>query len=189
MDKPLLLLDVDGPLNPYAAPARRRPVGYRTIHVGRADGTVYDRNPGRGTVRVWLNPDHGPALLQMAGRFELWWATAWEDRANTIIAPQIGLPELPVLHFPPDASAPYPMSWKTPTVAELARPWVWVDDDHTDADRAWLAAHARARHRLHPVDPAIGLTDADVAALADLGADLATDLKADPEAGVEEGSG
>lgn len=167
-EKPVLLLDVDGPLNPHAAPPLRRPAGYHTIHVGRRDGAVYTRNPGRGTVQVWLNPDHGPQLLALTDRFDLCWATAWEDWANQIIGPQIGLPDLPVLHFPLDASAPYPVHWKTPVIAGLDRPWVWVDDEHGDADTTWLDQHARAEHRLYPVDPAVGLVDSDFAALADL---------------------
>ncbi|MEU6365910.1 hypothetical protein ABZ876_09170 [Streptomyces sp. NPDC046931] len=40
MDRPLLFLDVDGPLNPWAAQPERRPAGYTTIrvslHPGRA---------------------------------------------------------------------------------------------------------------------------------------------------------
>jgi hypothetical protein len=56
MSRPLLFLDVDGPLNPYAAQPERRPEGYTTIRA-----TV---RPGR-PLRVWLNPSHGPALLSL----------------------------------------------------------------------------------------------------------------------------
>ncbi len=36
MNRPLLLIDVDGPLNPYAAPPHRRPDGYQTHRMGAA---------------------------------------------------------------------------------------------------------------------------------------------------------
>ncbi len=56
MSRPLLFLDVDGPLNPYAAKPERRPDGYTTIRVPMAD---------RRPLRVWLNPGHGAALLAL----------------------------------------------------------------------------------------------------------------------------
>lgn len=45
--------------------------------------------------------------------------------------------------------------WKTRTLAERAagRPFVWVDDEVTDTDRAWGAAHPPANALLHRVDP------------------------------------
>ena len=60
---PLLLLDVDGLLNPYAAKPHRRPQGYGTHRI-RPDSWVA-RQPQRAAeyvrpLRVWLNPEHGP---------------------------------------------------------------------------------------------------------------------------------
>ncbi|WP_200881386.1 hypothetical protein [Nocardia otitidiscaviarum] len=82
-------------------------------------------------LRVWLNPSHGPALLALADRFELVWATTWEHDANTYIAPVIGLPELPVVEwqttkrFGPDG-----IFFKTEELVAHAagRPFVWIDD-------------------------------------------------------------
>lgn len=104
--KPLLLIDIDGPLNPYAAKATRRPAGYETHRVPM-DGDRPAVSPDdlmtaaarRRTLRVWLNPGHGAMLRSLADVFELHWATAWEDAANRIVAPLIGLPELPVIHW------------------------------------------------------------------------------------------
>lgn len=42
--KPLLLIDVDGPLNPYAAQAERRPEGY-TTHRMRPTGWTPAQSP------------------------------------------------------------------------------------------------------------------------------------------------
>jgi hypothetical protein len=44
------------------------------------------------------------------------------------------------------------------------RPFVWLDDDITDTDRRWVAAHHPGRALLHRVDPYIGPTDADLRA-------------------------
>ncbi|KAB2593650.1 hypothetical protein [Streptomyces arboris] len=64
MRLPLLFLDVDGPLNPYAAQPERRPAGYTTIRVPRNNGSP-DESLGltgrRHPLRVWLHP--GPGLL------------------------------------------------------------------------------------------------------------------------------
>jgi hypothetical protein len=83
MSPPLLLLDVDGVLNPYAAPAC--PPGY----------TEHDLFPGEDPVRVCAG--HGPWLRELAARFELVWATAWCDEANRLLAPLLRIPELPVI--------------------------------------------------------------------------------------------
>ena len=45
------------------------------------------------------------------------------------------------------------------------RPFAWLDDEITDADRAWTEAHHPARTLLHSVDHRHGLTDADFATL------------------------
>jgi hypothetical protein len=40
-----------------------------------------------------------------------------------------------------------------------------LDDEITDVDRRWVAAHHPGRALLHRVDPYVGLTDADVTAI------------------------
>lgn len=47
------------------------------------------------------------------------------------------------------------------------RPFVWVDDEITATDRAWVKSHHAGRALLHRVDPRHGLTDADFAAVAE----------------------
>ncbi|MFC9466916.1 hypothetical protein [Streptomyces coelicoflavus] len=83
MNRPLLFLDVDGPLNPYAAQPERRPEGCTTLRVPRSG--VHENDGGslssrRRPLRVWLNPEHGRTLLGLG--FELCWATTWMDFAN-----------------------------------------------------------------------------------------------------------
>jgi hypothetical protein len=159
--RPLLFLDVDGPLNPYAAKPERRPDGYTTLRVPRFWEPA-------GTLRVWLDPAHGPKLLALD--YELCWATTWQAQANQWIGPMLGLPELPYVAFGSVLLKERPdgVHWKTAVVAEYAagRPFAWVDDELGEADQAYLADHHRGPALLHHVNPRIGLRDQDFAALA-----------------------
>jgi hypothetical protein len=68
---------------------------------------------------------------------------------------------------PSDEPEPAGLHWKTRTLVDWAadRPFAWLDDEITDADRAWAKAHHPARTFLHRVDHRYGITDADFAAL------------------------
>ncbi|MGW3291656.1 hypothetical protein ACWDR3_44235 [Streptomyces sp. NPDC001002] len=158
MSRPLLFLDVDGPLNPYAAQPERRPAGYTTLRV-----TFQSRR-----LRVWLNPAHGAALLALD--YDLCWATTWMDTANRWIGPVVGLPELPYVDFGADLFAQRPdgVHWKTEAILAYAdgRPFAWVDDEQTPADDEFVAARHPAPALLHHVNPRIGLREPDFTALA-----------------------
>lgn len=171
--KPLLLIDVDGPLNPYVAKASRCPDGYQT-HRMRPTGW---ENPWQKPLRVWLNPTHGPALQALP--FDLVWCSTWAAEANEWIGPHLGLPELPVIHWPDGArdESSDGTFWKTRHVVDWAagRPFAWIDDDFTDRDRAYVAAHRDGPALLHFVSPRIGLLDDDFTALAGWAAELAED--------------
>lgn len=100
VSRPLLFLDVDGPLNPYAAEPETCPEGYTTVRVPQESGTAGERGRPRTHTRpprVWLDPSHGPALLVLG--YEICWATTWMDDANRWIGPVLGLPELPYVDF------------------------------------------------------------------------------------------
>lgn len=166
-ERPLLLIDVDGPLNPYRASRRKvddhdMPVPYG---VHRLNG-----------FRVYLSPEHGRMLLEVAHTTgaELAWATTWMHDANTMIAPLIGLPELSVVDFGwqrklggfvPTAH------WKFDGVLAHAvgRPLAWLDDDFGSfkAERSWFEAQrGRTPTLLHHVDPAVGITADDLSCVA-----------------------
>ena len=170
--KGLLLLDVDGPLNPHAAGPFRRSgyVPYRDSPWQVARGISRYRG-----YRVWLNPGHGALLRSLAEEteLELVWATAWRHAANARIAPAVGLDPIPVIEFPPaDAlvDGADRLSWRTgggwkwPAVTEYAagRPLAWLDDEHDGVDYA-LARAAFDRNRagsptlLCHVDPRYGM--------------------------------
>ncbi|MFJ2910755.1 hypothetical protein ACIO8F_15335 [Streptomyces sp. NPDC087228] len=157
--KPLLLIDIDGPLNPYAALARRPvPDGYAQ-HLMRPTG--WDYGPA---LPVLLNPQHGKALRGLAGRYELVWATTWKDEANEWIGPRLGLPPLPYIDWPSmHGSAPGGTCWKTRYVVEYAagRPFAWVDDEISQPDRDWAVGHGAAEALLMWIDPWIGLLPGD----------------------------
>jgi hypothetical protein len=87
---------------------------------------------------------------------------------NEEIAPRIGLPQLPVVDWPEDQLADKGVRWKTrPLVTRAAgRPFIWVDDEISDADRAWVALHHPGRALPHRVDPRTGLGDGDFAAIS-----------------------
>ncbi|AQU65137.1 hypothetical protein [Streptomyces niveus] len=171
MNRPLLFLDVDGPLNPYAAKPERRPDGYTTLRVPWNRGTS-DEPRGLSSrlrpLRVRLNPDHGRALLRLG--YELCWATTWMDEANRWIGPVLGLPELPFVDFGDSLFRDRPdgVHWKTVPLVEYAdgRPFAWVDDEQSVLDELYVATHHPGPGLLHHVDPRIGLREDDFRTLA-----------------------
>ncbi|WP_405472739.1 HAD domain-containing protein [Streptomyces canus] len=171
--RPLLYLDVDGPLNPYAAKPERRPEGY-TTHRMKPEGWLA-QHPGLPPsrvrpLRVWLNPSHGQALLKLTDRYDLVWATTWREEANTFIAPVLGLPPLPVVDWPTTLTpGPNGTFWKTRHLVNHAegRPFVWLDDEVDDNDREFVAVHHEGPALLYWVDPRVGLRDTDFEVVAD----------------------
>lgn len=190
MSRGLLLIDVDGPLNPFAAKPTRRPPGYETFRLTPSGGWHTDRAARRHRgMRVWLHPGHGELLLRAAEDtgLELVWATTWTHEANAYVGPAIGLPELPVIEFPDrDLHAHRGWlddgDWKWPSVAEYAagRPLAWLDDELHDrkAFRTARAAFDQVRAStptlLCQVDPRHGLRPDDLTAVRAWAADPPT---------------
>ncbi|BDM71287.1 hypothetical protein HEK616_47740 [Streptomyces nigrescens] len=180
--RPVLLVDVDGPLNPYAAKPHRRPEGYQTHRLLPPRWETAERrrltewglpNKPVKPLRVWLNPNHGPALDALP--FDLVWATTWEEEANAFVAPVLGLPELPFIPWPSPRPEPGDgVFWKTPEIVAWAkgRAFAWVDDEITEADRTWVKNHHDGPALLHRVDPRRGLTAEDFVALTAWATDL-----------------
>ncbi|GGQ30630.1 HAD domain-containing protein [Streptosporangium pseudovulgare] len=153
-ERPLLFLDVDGPLLPFGQDPQRAP-----------RGTTPDARLAQLTFEV------GRRLATLP--CELIWATTWEEEANAEIAPRIGLPRLPVVSWPEPTDHHeredqwFGLCWKTRTLVNWAggHPFAWVDDEITDADKEWVAAHHSGRALLHHVESYRGLTDEDFTAL------------------------
>lgn len=143
--KPLLLMDVDGVLNPFPD----TPEGFEE-HAFFPE----EDEPVR------LLRAHGDWLVELAEVYEIAWATGWGDNANRFLAPHFGLPAYPVVVVP---SVRFDPVEKVPAIDVFAgdRPAAWVDDIVTPEARAW-AATREAPTLLVEVDPAVGLVRAHV---------------------------
>jgi len=117
----------------------------------------------------------GGRLVTLAERFELVWATGWEERANEHLPHLLNLPfrDLPCLTFAGQAvfgSA----HWKVDAIDEFAgeRPAAWVDDNLDETCVAWAQGRS-APTLLVETSPSVGLTDEHVSLLLDWAAQLA----------------
>lgn len=171
---PILALDVDGPLNAFGM-ARKQLKRRGFVEVGWRDKVSY--RSGSTWVphtQLWLSRQVGDMLTEFsrAHDVELVWASLWEHNCNSIIAPALGLPRLPWVDF---HGHPVRGLWKWPAVAKFAdgRPLAWLDDGFAvpRKQRQCEAAGFRDVRRNLPtllryVDPAVGITKADLDAVA-----------------------
>jgi hypothetical protein len=129
--RPVLLLDVDGVLDPYFTPRawakRSGRDGWRRYDTSGPDLLDEDGKPLR--LVQYLNAGHGALLLEAAAEAGagLAWATTWNDLANKYVGPKIGLPELPVY---PSGGNPKRAAAVLEAVAAERRRFAWLDDSH-----------------------------------------------------------
>ena len=150
--RPVLMLDVDGPINVaswFAVVSDGVDVGFVSHRVGS-----HGRDDMEGIEQVTVRiPERMPVWLEALSQvFDLVWATFWEGAANVSLSPLLGLPrDLPVVRFPTEAIyAPFARegSWKTPYVAQWMHEhapgarWAWVDDEISARDVAWVETYA-----------------------------------------------
>jgi hypothetical protein len=135
--KPLLLIDIDGVLNPHVGP-------------GIEAGPEFEVHAIHNQI-VRLNRMHGAWLHSLLAAYDLVWATTWEEDANRLIAPAIGAPDdLPVISFPDRDSLGW--TWKLPAVRGYVqnRPAVWLDDDPGEGAEEWAAQRGVPTRLIRP---------------------------------------
>ncbi len=150
--KPILFVDVDGVLSLFGFdPGEQLPSPFHWV-----DGIAH-----------CIPPDSGPRLVRLAERYELVWATGWEEKANEYLPQILGLPfrDLPTLTF--DGQARFGSShWKVAAIDSFARgrAAAWIDDNLDDSARAWARERDTPTLLVETVPP-VGLTDDHVTEL------------------------
>ena len=145
---PILFVDVDGVISLFGFPPGEAPGAFHQI-----DGIVH-----------CIGGNAGTRLKRLAERFELVWATGWEEKANEYLPRLLALEaeELPVLTF--DGRAVFGTAhWKVEAIDEYAgdRPAAWIDDNLDERCIAWAEGRS-APTLLVETDAPVGITDDDV---------------------------
>ena len=125
--RPILFVDVDGVISLFGFPAGLAPEG---------------RFAWVNGVPHFISPC-GAHLRRLSDRFELVWATGWEETANEYLPLLLELSgDLPVLNFDGRVAAGA-AHWKTDAMAEYAgsRPFAWIDDRIDESCREWARRH------------------------------------------------
>ena len=149
MDRPLLLIDVDGVISLFGFDHATPPAGrYQLV-----DGIAH-----------FLSGTAGEYLRQLRAAYELAWCTGWEEKANDYLPLALGL-DGPLPHVVFDrGDRPTRAHWKLGAIdlhVEPSRPLAWIDDAHDEACRSWAAARTGPT-LLVTTDPAVGLTGEEV---------------------------
>jgi hypothetical protein len=151
MSRPILAVDVDGVISIFGFDD---PPGPEIARFELIDGVVH-----------CISLHSGERLRRLAERFELIWATGWEDKANFYLPALLDLPELPHLTF--DGAARFGSAhWKLGPLEEhcRGRALAWLDDNLDESCYEW----ARERPEptlLMPTRSARGLLDTETEAL------------------------
>ena len=149
MNRPLLLIDVDGVISLFGFDPARPPAGqFLTV-----DGIVH-----------FLSATAGEHLRRLSAAFEPAWCTGWEEKANEYLPHALGLPG-PLPHVSlADATPEVSGHWKLKAIDRYAgtdRAVAWIDDAHDERCNSWAAARP-APTLLISTDPATGLTEQHV---------------------------
>jgi hypothetical protein len=151
MSRPILAVDIDGVISLFGS---EELPGEETSRLQLVDGVPH---------RISLLA--GNRLLRLAERFELVWASGWEDKANFYLPQLLGLPELPHVTFD-GAARSGGAHWKlTPLEAYgQGRAMAWIDDNFDQSCYQW--AQARPEPTLLVLtESQLGLEEAHVDAL------------------------
>jgi hypothetical protein len=163
---PILFVDVDGVISLFGFPP----------DAGQLPGPLHWIDG----VPHCIPEDVGARLVTLAERFELVWATGWEERANDHLPHLLGLRvrELPCLSF--DGRAVFGSAhWKLEAIDEYAadRPAAWIDDNLGGECREWARGRS-APTLLVETSPPVGLTDEHLSELLSWADGLTRPLRA-----------
>ena len=117
-------------------------------------------------VMHYIASDCGGRLVRLAERYELVWASGWEEAANDYLPHLLQLPgQLPYLTFDGRVAAGS-AHWKVDAINEYAgeRPAAWIDDNIDETCAAWAEGRT-APTLIVETSPSVGLTDEHVAQL------------------------
>jgi hypothetical protein len=133
--KPLLFLDVDGVISLFGFQE-----GYG---LATGDAPIEGGPPGRlhsiNGVLHYISEDCSGYLARLGERYELVWATGWEETANEHLPYLLGLPgELPHLTFDGLVRGGA-AHWKIDAISDYAgdRPLAWIDDNVDGSCHEW----------------------------------------------------
>jgi hypothetical protein len=146
--RPLLMVDIDGVISLFGAPA---PTGR-----GSREGSFHSIEG----MPHFLSATAAAHLLALSRRFELVWASGWEERANEHLPHLLGLPKgMPFLSFERSVGRSN-AHWKLDAIGRYAagRPLAWVDDAFNAACHEW-ALERPSPTLLVQTDPEVGLTE------------------------------
>ena len=151
MDRPLLLIDIDGVISLFGFDVTQPPPGRFLL----VDGIPHFLSAGAAGLLGDLHDD-----------FELVWCSGWEEKADEHLPFALGLPAgLRHLTFAGALGQDPLRHWKLEAIEGFAghhRPLAWIDDQFDESCHQWAAARA-APTELVATDPAIGLTADHVA--------------------------
>jgi hypothetical protein len=169
--KPILFVDVDGVISLFGFPQ-----GYG---LAAGDAPFEDCPPGTlhpvNGVLHYISAGCGPYLRRLGERFEVVWATGWEETANEYLPHLLGLPgTLPFLTFD-GRVAGGPSHWKIDAMDEYAgsRPFAWIDDRIDESCHDW-ARRRPAATLLIETASSVGMVEEHVEMLLCWADDVAT---------------
>jgi len=154
--RPLLMVDIDGVISLFG--------GWEQASLGVQDSPT-DSGARVGSFHSidgtphFLSSTAATHLLALSDRFDLVWASGWEERANEHLPHLLGLPpSLPFLRFA-RAVGRANAHWKLDAIDTYAeqRPLAWIDDAFNPACHQWAESRA-APTLLVQTQPEHGLT-------------------------------
>jgi hypothetical protein len=160
--RPLLAIDVDGVISLFGF---EQPPPPEVARFELIDGTPH-----------CVSIAAAERLRRLAGRFELVWATGWQERANDRLSLITGIGPLPVIEFdahhePGAAAGTTAAHWKLKAIDAFCgrRPLAWIDDSFDRSCYQWSADRESGGTPtlLVPTEPDIGFEEAQAAVVAE----------------------